>query len=222
MYKNILLWKKIIISILIVIGIIIGYMNIVHANSKLKVLKAVSSIFDIYQVTSFISDNNKEVQIYFSEDTAFKVIEDLKIYTSIIAQKNANFLKLNKNEQLYIAPPERIYQDDQGIKLYRAAYGINNNGELIPYGNFIISERYNKVYVLDILSLTINDKYKAMQSAMWLAVTTYLDFNNDWIVLMTNNPNTKLYSSHFNKYYRIKTFYDEKYYWHVMFQAFDK
>lgn len=78
MYKSISLWKKIIISILIVIGIIIGYMNIVHANSKLKVLKAVSSIFDIYQVTSFISDNNKEVQIYFSEDTAFKVIEDLR------------------------------------------------------------------------------------------------------------------------------------------------
>lgn len=197
-------------------------MNIVHANGKLKVLKAVSSIFDIYQVTSFISDNTKEVQIYFSEDTAFKVIEDLRIYINIIAQKNANFLKLNKNEQLYIASPERIYQDDQGIKLYRAAYGINNNGELIPYGNFIISERYNKVYVLDILSLTTNDKYKAMQSAMWLAVTTYLDFNNDWIVLMTNNPNTKLYSLHFNKYYRIKTFYDEKYYWHIMFQAFDK
>lgn len=197
-------------------------MNIVHANSKLKVLKVVGTIFDIYQVTSFISDNNKEVQIYFSEDTAFKVIEDLRIYTSIITQKNADFLKLNKNEQLYIASPERIYQDDQGIKLYRAAYGINNNGEFIPYGNFIISERYNKVYVLDILSLTTNDKYKAMQSAMWLAVTTYLDFNNDWIVLMANNPNTKLYSLHFNKYYRIKTFYDEKYYWHVMFQAFDK
>lgn len=197
-------------------------MNIVHANSKLKILKTVGSIFDIYQVTSFILDSNKEVQIYFSEDTASKVIEDLRIYTSIIAQKNANFLKLNKNEQLYIASPERIYQDDQGIKLYRAAYGINNNSQFIPYGNFIISERYNKVYVLDILSLTTDDKYKAMQSAMWLAVTTYLDFNNDWIVLMTNNPNTKFYSSHFNKYYRIKTFYDEKYYWHVMFQAFDK
>ena len=197
-------------------------MNTVYANSKLKVLKTVNSIFDIYQVTSFISDNNKEIQIYFSEDTVFEVVENLRVYTNIIMQKNAQSLNLQYDEKLYIMSPEKIYQDDQGIKLYRAAYGISNNQEFIPYGNFIISERYNKVYVLDILSLTTNDKYTMMQSTMWLIVTMYLNFDNDWVALMKNNPNTKIYSSQTNRYYRMKTFYDEKYFWHVMFQAFNK
>ena len=197
-------------------------MNTVYANSKLKVLKTVNSIFDIYQVASFISDNNKEIQIYFSEDTVFEVVENLRVYTNIIMQKNAQSLNLQYDEKLYIMSPEKIYQDDQGIKLYRAAYGISNNQEFIPYGNFIISERYNKVYVLDILSLTTNDKYTMMQSTMWLIVTMYLNFDNDWVALMKNNPNTKIYSSQTNRYYRMKTFYDEKYFWHVMFQAFNK